>query len=236
MEPPFPVPGYDSCDSIRRIVSVSIAPNGLAAPRSSVGHRRVIEVEPPLVAELHDRRSRERPRDGGDPVQVVGSGARRSAASASPMPPNHANPSSWITPTAAPGRRFCPTNEAAVASSSSATPSIGSGIVPSFGPTDLLPTDRTLSSSVAGSHNSRRHADRDPRNAPYEAASCRRSNRSGTRRSGVGAIQLVVNGRPTTAWTVCRLRGAKSNGSRGLGGAGTKNVGGRTLCGCKTTP
>jgi hypothetical protein len=66
--------------------------------------------------------------------RVVGSGARRSAASANPMPPNHANPSSWITPTAAPGRRFCPTNEAAVASSSSATPSTGSGIVPSFGP------------------------------------------------------------------------------------------------------
>jgi len=126
----------DSCESMRRIVSVSIGPNGLMPSRSSdtwstagssrwsrPSSRSCMIAVPVNVLVMEAIR-----------YKVVGSGARRSATSANPIPPNHTSPSPVTTPTAAPGSRRCFTNEAAVASSLSATPSIGSAIVLSPAP------------------------------------------------------------------------------------------------------
>src|SRR5439155_26248718 len=58
--------------------------------------------------------------------RLVRSGARRVAMSAKPTPAHHARSSPSTTPTAAPGRRFSLTYEAALASSFAATGEIGS--------------------------------------------------------------------------------------------------------------
>jgi hypothetical protein len=52
---------------------------------------------------------------------VEASGARRLATSANPTPADQTSSSPWTTPTTAPGRRLSFTNEAAFASSLSAT-------------------------------------------------------------------------------------------------------------------
>ena len=61
----------DSCESSRRMVTVSIAPNGLprVAQLGQVRHDRVVQVQRPLVAQLHDRRRGEGLGDRGDPVE-----------------------------------------------------------------------------------------------------------------------------------------------------------------------
>ena len=91
-----------------------------------VGDGGVVQVEEPLVTELHDRRAGERLRDRRDPVE-----RRRPPARGAPRcrrsrcPPNHARSSPATTPAATPGRRCSLTKEAALACSSVATSSIG---------------------------------------------------------------------------------------------------------------